>query len=75
MAKSCPTGKMRYRSRYEARSAILAIWASKTKRVNLRGSYYCADCEGWHVTSARKKGKNYLYTEGGRQRWRSTKSD
>lgn len=57
---SCPkTGKVRFRDQHQATQALERIHKNKsraeskgveTKRREQR-SYYCASCEGWHLTS------------------------
>ncbi|QIJ62587.1 hypothetical protein [Streptomyces sp. JB150] len=49
-----PCTKRPYDSRYEARRALLAIWANRRGRTE-RSSYFCPDCQAWHLTSRKRR--------------------
>ena len=60
---ACPTGKIEYGTRAEARDAIRKI---ASRPVGRRGAvrtevevYRCQQCDGWHLTSARNDRKKF----------------
>lgn len=54
-------GKTIYTIREEAAKAISGINSStriKTDTGKLKGSYFCQDCNGWHISSGFKQSKS-----------------
>lgn len=50
----CPSGKLRYRDRREARAALhnMAVLREMGRDRRKECSYYrCPHCKGWHLTS------------------------
>lgn len=53
----CPTGKIRYRSEYEASVALASCRRPGRRRWRRRErrSYQCPWCNGWHLTSKKQR--------------------
>lgn len=49
-SKTCQ-GKVRYRDKREATSALQRIGNHSGRGTVPRRAYYCAGCKGWHLTS------------------------
>lgn len=50
----CPTGKLRYRDKREARWALhsmMVLREAGQKSRRERNYYMCPECKGWHLTS------------------------
>lgn len=45
---TCPTHKVRYRTRLKA---LRVLEAYRQREANSRHLYYCSSCDGWHLTS------------------------
>lgn len=48
MNRHCPSEKIKYRTRGEAKKALRQI---RQEGGNVREAYDCHQCEGWHLTS------------------------
>lgn len=50
-ARSCATGKRRYRDKREADHVLHGAASYPKRGVIPRRAYYCDRCHGWHLTS------------------------
>lgn len=50
-------GKTIYPTREDAANAMAGFNSSIRAKSKLKGSYFCNDCEGWHVSSGYKQSK------------------
>lgn len=53
-ARTCPTGKLRYRDNIAAQWALATINDTDPRRREQR-AYACPRCRGWHLTSKPQK--------------------
>lgn len=50
------SGKNRYKSRKQARAALTAARTRRGEGKRENAYYWCAFCEGWHLTSKQTRG-------------------
>lgn len=50
-------GKTIYKTREEASNAMAGFNSSLRSKSKLKGSYFCKECDGWHVTAGFKQSK------------------
>lgn len=60
----CSTGKIRYRGRKAAKSAMKDHAQSPAGKSGVLGEYLCEHCDGWHLGHARYPYKRRIEDDG-----------